>query len=337
MSGGEVHRRLSPSNWQLRESVNARKALYTSSWTSSPNRMSALIQEIQSSLVELVGQGVAVLPALIFAIVILILTRFGASAVRRVTSATAERFIRSQSLRSLLVQISYVAAWVIGVIIACVVAFPDLGLGDIIGLLGLGSVAVGFAFQDIFKNFLAGILLLLQEPFQLNDQIIVNGYEGTVESIAIRSTQIRTYQGERVVVPNAIVFTSEIQVRTAESHRRTDLAIGVDYNTPLQQAVETLLNAVTQVDGVLSNPAPEVDVVGFGDSAIDMYVRYWTFPEQKQVRQTQTRVAIALKQACDRVDINIPYPIRTVYFFDQHDFDDHYSVAANGNGNANNG
>jgi small-conductance mechanosensitive channel len=90
--------------------------------------------------------------------------------------------------------------------IACAIAFPALGSGDIRGLLGLGSVAISFAFQDLFKNFLAGILLLLHEPFLGGDRIFVEGFEGTVEKISMRSTQILTDRGERVIVPNAIVF-----------------------------------------------------------------------------------------------------------------------------------
>ena len=73
-------------------------------------------------------------------------------------------------------------------------------------MLGLGSVAISFAFQDIFKNFLAGIWLLLHEPFQLGDRIFVESFEGTVEKISMRSIQILTDRGERVIVPNAIVF-----------------------------------------------------------------------------------------------------------------------------------
>ena len=96
--------------------------------------------------------------------------------------------------------------WAAGSSIACVLAFPALDPGDIIGLLGLGSVAISFAFQDIFKNFLAGILLLLPEPFLGGDQIFVEGFEGTVEKISMCSTQILTDRGERVIVPKAIVF-----------------------------------------------------------------------------------------------------------------------------------
>ena len=96
--------------------------------------------------------------------------------------------------------------WAASSSIVSVIAFPALGWREIIGLLGVGSVAISFAFQDIFKNFLAGILLLLHEPFILGDQIFVEGFEGTVQKISMRSTQIMTDRGERVIVPNAIVF-----------------------------------------------------------------------------------------------------------------------------------
>lgn len=277
--------------------------------------MKALIQEIQSSLLRLTGSVVESLPGIAFAIIILLVTRYVANVAKRLATITGKRILKSHSLRSLLIQISYVATWVAGILLACIFAFPDLGLGDIVGLLGLGSVAIGFAFQDIFKNFLAGVLLLLNEPFRLGDQIIVNEFEGTIEDITIRSTQIKTYQGERVVIPNSIVFTSPVQVLTAMPHRRTDLALGIDYNTSLSAAMETLLEAIENVPGVLSSPEPEVDAVGFGDSSIDLMIRYWTLPQKVQVRQTKTRVIVALKKACEQADISIPYPIRTLYYY----------------------
>lgn len=259
--------------------------------------MKALIQEIQSSLLRLTGGVIESLPGIIFAIIILLITRYIANVTRRMAIIAGKRILKSDSLRSLLIQITYVSTWVAGVLLACIFAFPDLGLGDIVGLLGLSSVAIGFAFQDIFKNFLAGVILLLNEPFRLGDQIIVNEFEGTIEDITIRSTQIKTYQGERVVIPNAIVFTSPVQVLTAMPHRRTDLALGIDYNTSLSAAMETLLEAIDNVPGVLSSPEPEVDAVGFGDSSIDLMIRYWTLPQKVQVRQTKTRVIVALKKA----------------------------------------
>ena len=283
--------------------------------------MNDLLQEIKSSLLHLVGRSVEALPSIIVAIAFLFITRYIANVVRRMTSSAVKRVVNSSSLRSLIVQTSYMSTWMTGGLLACVLLFPSLRLGDLVGLLGLSSVAIGFAFQDIFKNFLAGIILLLNESFRLGDQVIVDGFEGTIEDITIRSTQIKTYQGERIVIPNAIVFTSAVRVLTAMPHRRTDLALGVDYDTDLTSAIQVLLETLTGVEGVLSDPPSEIDAVGFGDSSIDLMVRYWTLPQKVQVRQTQTRVVIALKEACEQANISISFPIRRLYHYNQQDGD----------------
>ena len=291
--------------------------------------MNAIIQEIQEQVVGLVGTLISRLPAISVAIIIVLITRFAARYMQRFVTALVRRTVKNYSLQLLVSKTSSVITWVLGLLFAAVIAFPDLRLGDLVALLGFSSVAIGFAFQDIFKNFLAGVLLLLQEPFQIDDQIIVEGFEGTVEDIALRATQLRTYQGELILIPNSIVFTSPVQVLTEQSYRRTDLAIGVDYNTPLPHAVTTIKAAVREVGDILENPELEVDVSGFGDSSIDLTVRYWTKPQKKVVRRTHTAAMIAIKKACDRADINIPYPIRTVYHFDQDRYNDRYPQEKN--------
>ena len=285
--------------------------------------MNQILDTVVNSFNKLISSGIEAVPGLISAIIILVLTRFAAEFVVQVAEKVGSQTLKSHSLQVLLAKTSYVFAWFAGVLLAGVVAFPGLRLGDVIATLGLGSVAIGFAFQDIFKNFLSGVLLLIQEPFRINDQIIVGDYEGTVEAINIRTTQIRTYQGERVLLPNSTVFTSAVQVRTAFNHRRTDLGVGVDYNTPLPKAKAILLQTVDGVEGVLASPEPEVDLVNFGDSSIDLVVRYWTSPSQAIVRRVQSQVIIAIKAAFDEADISIPYPIRTVYHYDQQEFNDY--------------
>lgn len=271
--------------------------------------MSAVIKQIHTSLLNLLGQAIESMPSLVVAIAVLVLTRSAAKFFQKIVSAATQRTVKSLSLRSLFVQTSYALAWAVGSSIACVIAFPALRPGDIIGLIGLSSVAVSFAFQEIFKNFLAGILLLLHEPFQLGDQIIVGDFEGTVEEISIRSTQIITYQGERVVVPNATVFTNPVRVLTAMPCRRTDLPLSVDCETPPSFAIETLIQAISEVEGVLAKPAPEVDISSIRDGSLHLIVRYWTLPEKTQVRRTKTKALVALKTACDRTGIKIPQPV----------------------------
>ncbi|MFT0786528.1 hypothetical protein [Synechococcus sp. H55.10] len=105
--------------------------------------MKELLQTINRSLLEMVGRGIELLPGFLIAAVILWATRYGVRAVRRLVGSAANRWIPSPSLQMLLVQIGQVGAWVVGILAASVVAFPDLRLGDLIGLLGLGSVAIG--------------------------------------------------------------------------------------------------------------------------------------------------------------------------------------------------
>ena len=297
--------------------------------------MTELIQTIFQSLQELIGTAIKNLPGLLSGLVILFLTRYFAQLGQKIANKAGETALKSQSLQILLKKTTYVGTWIVGILFACVVAFPGLDLGDIIATLGIGSVAIGFAFQDIVKNFLAGIILLIEEPFRIGDEVVISDYQGKVENISIRTTQIRTYEGEKILLPNATVFTDAVKVRTAYVSRRTDLAVGVDYNTPLSEAVEILHKTMKRVEGVLSNPITEIDLVNFGDSSIDFIVRYWTYPEQKEVRHVQSRAIIAIKKAFDEANINIPYPIRTLYYYDQEKYNDYFPNSDRENNSSN--
>jgi len=284
--------------------------------------MNQVIDTVINSLKDLLSSAVKILPGVITALVIIMLTRYAAQFARKIAHEIGEKALDSKSLQFLLAKTANISTWIFGVVLACIVAFPGLSLGDIVATLGLGSVAVGFAFQDIFKNFLSGILILIQRPFRIDDQIVIGEYEGTVEKIDIRTTKLRTYGGERVLMPNSEVFTSPVRVKTAFEYRRTDLAVGVDYNTSLPEAKNILQKTIEGVDGVLDSKQAEIDLVAFGDSSIDFIVRYWTYPRQHQVRQVQTRAILAIKKALDAADIGIPYPIRTLYFYNQDRYQD---------------
>ena len=285
--------------------------------------MTGIIETITKSLEELLRASIIALPGIITAIIIVFLTRYLVQFFDKLTEKTAKRTLRSTSLQILSRKAVTVGVWSIGIVLACVSAFPDFELGDIVATLGIGSVAIGFAFQDIFKNFLAGIILLAEEPFSIGDEIVVGEYQGIVEHISIRTTQIRTYQGEKVLIPNSSVFTNSVKVLTAYTYRRTDLSVGVDYNTPLTEAKNILAETIEMVQGVISDPKPKVELVNFGDSSIDFMIRYWTLPEQKEVNYIQSQAIIAIKRACDEASINIPYPIRSIYYYDQEKYNDY--------------
>jgi small conductance mechanosensitive channel len=277
------------------------------------NVWTALALEARQALLNLVGMAVGHLPAFIIAIVVLIATNYLARSVRRSSDVIVRRFFQSPSLHILFSKAAELGTWVIGVLIASLVLFPGLRLGDVVATLGIGSVAVGFAFQDIFKNFLAGVLLLIQEPFRIGDSVIVGDHEGVVEHIDIRTTNLRTYNGERVLVPNAVVFTTVVQVRTAYAHRRTDLEIGLGYDTDLKAALGVAESTICATEGVEQEPPPLISITGFGESSISFVVRYWTRSDTATSSRVQTNAVVALKAAFDAAGIEIPFPIRTLY------------------------
>ncbi len=126
-----------------------------------------------------------------------------------------QRQQKHQGIALLMARLVQTSILTLGFPIALSVVAPSFKDADLIKLLGVGTVAIGFAFQNILQNFLAGILLLLQEPFKLGDFISVTGIEGTVHDIQSRATIVSTNEGRRVVIPNAVLFTSPVAVQSA--------------------------------------------------------------------------------------------------------------------------
>ena len=132
----------------------------------------------------------------------------------------------------------------LGGLVAAAIAFPSIGAADLFRVLGIGGVAVGFAFRDILQNALAGVLILLTRPFRIGDQVVAGGYEGTVEDIQVRATTIRTYDNRRAVIPNTALFTDKVLVNTAFDKRRLSVRVGVGNGDDLAEAKRVIEAAV---------------------------------------------------------------------------------------------
>ncbi|MEO1636259.1 MAG: mechanosensitive ion channel family protein, partial [Cyanobacteria bacterium J06631_9] len=215
-------------------------------------------------------------------------------------------------------RLSQGALVIVGFLIAATVVFPEFAPADALAALGIGGVAIGFAFKDILQNFLAGILILLTEPFQLDDQIIFGDYEGTVEHIQTRATTIRTYDGRRVVIPNAELFTNAVMVNTAYDQRRLQYDIGIGYGDDIAKAKEIILETLNGHDEVLKNPEPEALVVELAGSSINIRARWWIqSPRRADVVSSMDWI---LENICNRLvaaGIDLPFPTQQVLFHDQ--------------------
>jgi len=173
---------------------------------------------------RIINQCISLIPNLLLALIVFILFLVLAS----VCSALVRRFAiqrrKHQGIALLLGRLVYTAIVVLGFLVGLSVIAPSFQASDLIKILGIGSVAIGFAFQNILQNFLAGILLLLQEPFRIGDFISVTGIEGTVYDIQSRATIIATKEGRQVIIPNAIIFTSPVAVERPAGHAVPDAA-----------------------------------------------------------------------------------------------------------------
>src|SRR5688572_26948259 len=160
------------------------------------------ISRALKTLQEMGNEFFAMLPTLGIALIVFVLFYYAAKGLKSLVSRLTARRQRHRNLGLVLGRLSQWLTVFIGLLVALIIVFPSFKVGDVVQLLGIGGVAIGFAFRDILQNFLAGLLLLITEPFRLNDQIVVGNFEGTVEEIQTRATLIQTYDGRRIVIPN---------------------------------------------------------------------------------------------------------------------------------------
>lgn len=212
------------------------------------------------------------LPLIAVALLVLFLTWGAAKLVGRILRESLRRARLRRSLRDLIQQIVYCTIWVVGLLTAAVVAFPGMTPAKILTVLGLTSIAIGFAFKDIVENFFAGILILWRFPFEPGDFIECNDIVGRVEDTTIRMTTLRQVDGQLVVLPNAQLFKSPVYVITSQLKRRTTIICGVDYTTDLEKARRVLTEAVEQCGTVDRSKPIEIFSQEFARSSVNFEV-----------------------------------------------------------------
>ena len=274
--------------------------------------------EATAGVQSMVNGFFARLPYIALAVVVFFVIFFVARGVRAVIKAVASRNRKHYSLGLVLGRLAHGAIILIGLLVALVIAIPGFTPGQLISILGLSSVAIGFAFRDILQNFFAGILLLLTEPFRIGDQIVINDFEGTVEEIQTRATYIKTYDGRRVVIPNSNLFTNSVTVNTAHETRRLQYDVGIGYGDDVDRACALLLEAVREAEGTLADPAPEALVVDLAGSSLNVRVRWWiNSPRRADVMTSMHAVLRSVRNKLPANGIDLPFPTQHILFHDQ--------------------
>lgn len=248
------------------------------------------------------------------AALVLALTWMGVAVTQKIIRAPLRRARLRQSLVELILTLVKVLGWIVGVLIAITIVFPSLTPARLVTALGLGSVAVGLAFKDIFENFFAGILIMLREPMRIGDFIVCEGVEGEIEHIAIRETHIRQTDDQLVLVPNSFLFKNPLHIRTDKDLRRFEIIVGIAYSEPIDKAREVILGALQSSELVEQDRPREAYAREFNSSSIDFTVRWWARSRPIDMHQSRDRVVTTIKRSLDEAGIEIPFPYRTLTF-----------------------
>jgi small-conductance mechanosensitive channel len=274
--------------------------------------------EATNRLNDLVASALAILPGLLIGLLVfgigLLVARGVRTGVRRALALRQA----SADVAGVLGRIAGGVAILIAFLIGASVAFPSVSAADLFNLLGIGGVAIGFAFRDVLQNLLAGILILLTRPFRIGDQIRQVDVEGTVEDVWVRATVQRTYDNRRILIPNASLFTSQIEVITAFERRRLSFPLTIGSGDDIALARRTIVEALSGTPGVLPDPPPEALVTGLGAAGVDMQARFWIDPPRRREAVDALDGAIeAVKDALTEAGVDMPYPTSQVLFHDQ--------------------
>ena len=259
------------------------------------------------------------LPNLIVALLIVVAAAVIARLVRRAVTAVLRRVTnhapQATNVVDLLATLAYVAVLAIGTFVALGVLNLDGVVTTLLAGAGVVGLALGFAFQDIASNFIAGVLMAVRNPFVLGEIIETNGFMGTVREISLRSTIVETFDGQRVILPNAKVFGDPIINYSTLRRRRVDVSCGVGYGDDLEAAKAAAIEAVDGLEARQQSAPVQLYYTEFGESSVNFTVRFWVdFSKQTDYLQAQSDAIQAIKTAFDRAGVTIPFPIRTLDF-----------------------
>jgi len=260
-----------------------------------------------------VPYAAAIGSAITFVVVLLIVYLVGRAAV----GSVVDRVMRRRGLDAHAQKPLRKVTNVVVLFIAVAVAFGAAGFGNFLTALATvaaaATLAIGFAMQDLIKNFVSGVFIFTDRPFRIGDWIEWDGNSGVVEDISLRVTRVRTFDNELLTVPNSDLTETVVKNPVAKGQLRLKFVFGIGYDDDIDTATEIILEEAENHDGIMDDPGPSVRLVELGDSSVGLQSRIWIDdPSRADFVKTRGEYVQAVKQRFDDEDINIPYPNRTI-------------------------
>lgn len=255
------------------------------------------------------------IPNIILAILILIVFYFSAKLARYYFAKIMNRVSDNPAVVYLFTKLVFLLVFLFGLFMALSVLQLDKAVTSLLAGAGVIGIALGFAFQEIASNFVAGVLISFQRPYNIGDIISIDSYNGVVERIDLRITVVRTFQGLKVLIPNKTMYTSALINYTSTPDRRIDVEVGVSYGENLPRVREIVKSALENCEGKIADKPVQVYFHKFADSSINFLVQVWIeYPGVNNYWKAHDQIITKIKAAFDENDIVIPFPIRTLDF-----------------------
>ncbi len=259
---------------------------------------------------------VSMFPNFVVAMIVLLVFFIVAKYIKKLMKDIFQKFYGPSAAINLFSNVVYLSVLAAGLFVALDILDLDKTVTSMLAGLGILGLAIGFAFQEIAANFISGIILSLNKPFTIGDIIQVNDLVGTVELITLRTTNIRTFQGQKVLIPNKTIFQNAITNFTENGKRRIDLEVGVSYGDDLPKVQKVTLEAINSLEDILKDEEVQFYFTDYGDSSINFVVMFWTqyAVKHSEYMEARHRAIMAINKAFKANEITIPFPIRTLDF-----------------------
>jgi small conductance mechanosensitive channel len=265
---------------------------------------------MQNYLDQLIAWFIAGTPKLLSALVIFVFSLYLARVVSNMLKRVLQRRMAPGGVVHLLSQLALWSIIVAGTITALQRFFNVTAFLTGLGILGF---TVGFALQDIMKNFASGVILLLQQPFHVGETIGVKGFDGTVLAIDLRATEMRAADGRVVILPNAEVLSNPIVNYSRANERRVELSLNLSHHCEPSAVRQIVLEAIEEVEGFVKEPEPVIVFNSLTDSALELNVSFWVDVRKNDPLRAKDAVLLKVKSAFREQGIEIPHPVQTVY------------------------
>lgn len=274
---------------------------------------SEVIDVILNKLGSWWQSAVEMIPNLAVAILVMIATFILVSILGRFLQRFAGRVVDSEALANLLTTIMKTALICIGLFVSLSLLSLGKTVTSLLAGVGIIGLAVGFAFQDVAANFLAGVIMSVRKPFKIDDLVRTKGYLGFVKNLNLRNTIIENFTGQRIIIPNKAVFQSPLENYGMTGSRRVDVDVGVSYDSDLAHVEQVLRDAADGLSWRMEDKEVSFWCLKFDDSAISWKVGVWMkYPGDTGFYDANHDAHLAIKKALDEADIIIPLPIRTL-------------------------